>query len=195
MFLVAQVALDVSADLPSRLGQVPRDRGLVLPEGATDLRQRQILCVVVAEPEPVLRGQPRYRRRHRAAHQLDVLGDARLGFLFRSRGRSSFFIGQRFEPTNASDTIDVTLREHGTQPRAQTAAAVKVLEERSALAAALGEAEEFAIQRVRQFPRTTGGIDGIRCSIQHRTMLTDEVLPGAFVPIRARAGERQIFQM
>ena len=109
--------------------------------------------------------------------------------------RRGVLIGQRLETPGASHAVDVTLREHGAQPRAQTAAAVKVLEQRPPLAAALDEAEQLAVQRVGQFARTAGGIDSVGRSIEHRTMLADEVLPRAFVPTRAGAGEREILQM
>jgi hypothetical protein len=42
----------------------------------------------------------------------------------------------------------MTLRKHGSQPRAETAATMEILEQRSSRTISLGEAEQLAIERV-----------------------------------------------
>jgi hypothetical protein len=72
---------------------------------------------------------------------------------------------------------------------------VKVLEERTPFATALDESEQLAIERVCELTRTPTGVNGIRRSIENRTMLAYEMLPGAVMSAGAGAGERQIFEM
>jgi hypothetical protein len=95
----------------------------------------------------------------------------------------------------ASQSIHVTLREHGPQPGGEAAPSVKIAKERLPLALALTESEEIGVQRVGEIPRAAGRVDRIGCPVQERTLLKDEVLPGSVVSGLACAGESEIFKV
>src|SRR6185436_16780308 len=79
--------------------------------------------------------------------------------------------------------------------RRKRAAPVEVSEKRLPFTIAFADAIEVGIERVGQLTRTDARSQGIGGAIQHRPVLADEVLPGAFVTNRASACERQIVEM
>jgi hypothetical protein len=81
----------------------------------------------------------------------------------------------------------VPLREYGSQPRREAAASVEITEERSL--------EQLAIDAVGEFASTASGIERIGCTVERRPMLPNKKIPGPFVPRRAGARERKIFEM
>src|SRR5688572_16166058 len=158
-----------------------------------DLCECQLLCVVVAQPQPILRRQAGNGRCYGLLHQLDVSSQARLAPFALCQARR-LVCRQRFQTPGASNAIDMPLGQYCTQPGAQTAAAVKVLEQRPPLAISFGEAEQLAVQRVRQLTRTACGIDGIGSLVEQRTMLADEVLPCALVTAGAGTCQCQVIR-
>ena len=80
----------------------------------------------------------------------------------------------------------MSLRQHGSEPRRETAASVEVTKERSF--------EQFAINAVGQFPRSSSGVERIRRAVERRPMFPDEVFPGCFVAGRAGARQREVFE-
>src|SRR5689334_4013908 len=92
-------------------------------------------------------------------------------------------------------TIDEPLRDERSQPRRQAAAAVKIAEYGLADAVLFLEAEQFRIQRGRDFSRAASGIHRIRGAIHAGPEFLDEVVPRILAPHRARAGQREIGKM
>src|SRR5262249_50831408 len=88
--------------------------------------------------------------------------------------------------------IDVALREHGAQPCREAAAALKVLKQRSALAAAVPDAVELGVQRVGELSRAAARIERVSGAVQHGPVLEDETLPGLRVSCGAQARELQV---
>src|SRR6185369_9424229 len=83
--------------------------------------------------------------------------------------------------------VDVALRKHGTEPRREAAASVKVTKERAL--------EQFAVNAVGQVAGTASGIERVGRAIERRTLFANEVLPRLLVARGARAGEREIFEV
>ena len=79
------------------------------------------------------------------------------------------------------------LREHCSQPRGKTAAAVKIAEQRAF--------EQLSVNTVGQLTRAPGGVERIRRAIQDGTMFADEVLPRGVIAGGAAARERQVLEM
>ena len=104
-------------------------------------------------------------------------------------------LGKRCQSSLAAYGIHVSLREHRSEPRRQTAPAVEVAEERPTFAVALGQPEQLSIECVRRFARGARFIDGVSGAIKHRAMFADEVVPGRFVSVGARRRQRQVFEV
>jgi hypothetical protein len=72
---------------------------------------------------------------------------------------------------------------------------MEVAKERLALARCRSGPEQVRIERIGQLACGARGIECVGRAIERRAMLPNEVLPGAFVAGRARAGERQILEV
>jgi hypothetical protein len=57
-----------------------------------------------------------------------------------------FLIGQRLDPASLPPPVDIALRQDGSQPRGEAAAAVKIPKERLTFAATFLEPEELPVQ-------------------------------------------------
>ena len=87
------------------------------------------------------------------------------------------------------------LREHGAQPRRQTAPAVKVAEERLTFAVLFPGAVEIGVERVGQIARAARRIECVGGAIQVQPLFRDEVFPRRIASGRAAARKRQIPHM
>src|SRR5262245_44399334 len=96
----------------------------------------------------------------------------------------ALLVGKRLHPPVRADAIDVSLRQHGAQPRRQTAAALKVSKERLAV--------EIRIQRIGEIARTARGVEGVGGTVEDRPVLEDEALPRLLVPGRALTRELEV---
>ena len=72
---------------------------------------------------------------------------------------------------------------------------MKVAEERSALAGALGRPVEIGVERIRQLARAARRVERVGRSIERRPVLAHEMLPRGLVAVRAGAGQREILQV
>jgi hypothetical protein len=184
------------ADLAADAAQVSRRCGFGFVEHPSDLGQRQFLGIVAAQPETVSRLECGHRSGDAVTHPAHISGSLRVYLVAGRRQRAwRLVFRQRIVTADAPDPIDVALRQHRAQPRGQTAASVEVAEMRSALAVTHVEPEQLAVERVREIARPASGIDGIRRSVQNRPMLANEMLPRRLRSLRARARERQVFDV
>src|SRR4029453_19632123 len=104
-----------------------------------------------------------------------------------NRSGKEFIVRQRLESSPGAEAIDVPLRQHGAEPRRQTAASVEVTKERSL--------EQLAVDAVGQFPGAASGIERVGRAIERRTLFANEVFPRRLVAGRAAAGKREVFEM
>src|SRR5205823_14644484 len=91
------------------------------------------------------------------------------------------FVGERLKAAPRADPIDESLCENRPEPRRQAAAAVKILKQRPAFAAALLQAVQLGAQRVGQLTGAAARIESVGSTIKHRPVLEDEALPGLLV--------------
>ena len=118
------------------------------------------------------------RGRQRPAHHLHMSFALRIVRALRRRQRrGGVFFGQLVLATPDPDAIHEPLREHGSEPRGQTAASVEIAKERSPFALAHGDAVQFAVQCVSQLARAATGLERIGTSIKDGAELTNEMLP------------------
>ena len=87
------------------------------------------------------------------------------------------------------------LREDGAQPRREAASPVKIAEQRLALARLFAQSKKIRVQRICEIAGVASRIECRRRSIQQRPLLEDEMVPRAFISSRARAGEREVFEV
>ncbi len=197
MILIAQMALDLTPDRLTSPGQLSRHGRLVFFQEATGFRQGQLLRVVAPEPQTIAVGQPRQRSLERTLNAGTIsgvmwIGRARAG----CRNGVRPLVGrQRFEPTGGSNAVDMPLREHGTEPCLQRAAAMVIPEQRLPFTVALANAEQLAVNGIGDLARTSRPVESLGCPIESRPMLLDEVIPRTLVTGCAGAGQRQIFEV
>jgi hypothetical protein len=96
----------------------------------------------------------------------------------------ALFVRKRLEPAVRADAIDVSLRQHRTQPRRQAAAALKVAKERLTV--------EIRVQGIGEIARTARWVQRVGGAVEDRPVLEDEALPGLLVPGRALPCELEI---
>ncbi len=104
-------------------------------------------------------------------------------------------VGQRLDARVEPTTVDVSLRQHGSQPCGQAAAAVEVAEVRLPFAIARSEAEKLCVERSRDLACTAGPIERVSGAIQHVAVTKDEVVPGLVHALGAGARQSKIFEM
>jgi hypothetical protein len=105
-------------------------------------------------------------------------------------------VGQRIVPAARAQPIDVALRQHRAQPRAELAAPVEIPEQRLPRAAsAVAHAIEIGVQRVGEIAGVAGGIDGVGRPVEQWPMHGDEGLPRLVLARRTGDGQREVFQM
>ena len=89
-------------------------------------------------------------------------------------------------------TIDEPLGDQRSQPRGETAAAVKIPEDGLADAVFLLEPEQLRVQRLRDVAGAAAGIHRIRGAIHGGPELFHEMIPRVLAAHRTCAGEREI---
>lgn len=197
MIILAQVALDVAADRLTRPGQLSRHGCLVFFQEATGFRQGQLLRVVTPEPQTIAVWQSRQRSLERTLNAGAIFRLMRIGRAStRCRNRVRSLVGrQGIEPAGGSNPVDMPLREHGTEPCLQRAAAMVIPEQRLPFTVPLANAKQLAVNGIGDLTRTSRPVESVRCAIEGRPMLLDEVIPRTLVTGCAGAGQRQIFEV
>lgn len=72
---------------------------------------------------------------------------------------------------------------------------MKVAEERAPFAVPFSHAEQVGVECIGGFSCGTRAIDRVRCAIEDRPMLADEVFPRRFVSVCARCGESEVLKL
>ena len=91
--------------------------------------------------------------------------------------------------------VDMALRKNRTEPCRESAATMKIPEQRLSRLSPLVHTVKIGVQRIGQLARGARTIDGLSSAIQVRPHLQDEMIPGVGMPFRTRAREREIFQV
>ena len=169
----------------------------MLAEDARGLGKRQLLRIVAGQAQAIPGWQARHGNapaRPESSSQIAARSGSTAGSgATAACGR--VVLRQRFLAPMASQPIDIPLREDGSQPGDQAAAAVEVAEERLAFAASLAQPEELAVQRIGKIARAATGIERIGRAVQQRPMLQNKVVPCALVAVGACARQREVFQV
>jgi len=197
MILLTQVALDLTPDRLTHSGQLSRHGRLVFFQEATGFRQGQLLRVVTPEPQTIAVGQSRQRSLERTLNAGTIPRLVRIGRAgtWCRKGVRSLVGRQRFEPAGRSNAVDMPLREHGTEPCLERAAAMVIPEQRLPFTIALANAEQLAVNGIGDLACTSRSVESLGCPIESGPMLLDEVIPRTLVTGCAGAGQRQIFEV
>ena len=171
----------------------------MLAQQPAGLRERQVLAVVTAEPEPIAIRQQRQRPQQSKSDE--GTEPPRVGIGCRrahQRRRRALLAGGRIERRQPTRSIERDRPGAAPARRAatsQAAAAVKISKQRSAFAVSLLQAEKIGVDRVGQLARAAARIDGVGRPIQDRTVLAHEMIPGGVVALGTGARERQILEV
>lgn len=72
MWCAGQSGFHLFAQLAARTVELPRDGGFVLAKQAANLRERQVLHVIIGKPQTVARRERGKRRRKRGLEQREI---------------------------------------------------------------------------------------------------------------------------
>ncbi len=119
----------------------------------------------------------------------------RIGIGRAIRHRREAIVVERDAPALESNAIDPSLRKDGTQPGRETAATVKIPEQRFTAFARTAHAVELGVQRIGDLTRGAGCVEGVCGAIEDGTVHRDKMLPRSLIADAACAREREIFEV
>ena len=160
LLFFAKNLFDLPAQVIPRAVQLARNGGLVFAEQLADLREREIVRVVISQPQSVARRERVECREqyglqnHKVFFAVGIWGGIRCSYS--CRGLARFVIGlvavvEWIEKPRAAKLINVPLGQDRAQPRGQLAAAVKIIEERFSQALRFAQTVQIAVERIGQF--------------------------------------------
>src|SRR4029079_1648610 len=102
---------------------------------------------------------------------------------------------RRIELPRRADAIAEPLRQHGAEPRGETAPSVEVAKERRPFAVACLQSKQLGVDAVGDLARSAGRIDGVGRAGETGAVLAHHVLPRRLVTACACGRNRQVPEM
>ena len=184
------MTLDLAPKHLARFGELSRHSCLVFLENAPCLGKGQLLRVVTRQSKAIAIGQRGHSRLERTLNQRTVSHSVRIRRERRRRreGIGAFLLRQWIEASHSTNSVNMALGEHGTEPGFQRTAAVVIPEQRQPLPFSLTNPVQFPVNRISNLSCTARGVERVGCAIENRSVFPYEVIPRTLVASRARRG-------
>jgi hypothetical protein len=197
--------LDASAQFAAAAFEIAGNAGLVLTEGTADFGQG-LLAGIIKIKAVAVHG---WKRSERGFESGDEASEIPLAMRIERKRRNILMrkqIGlfaiagvERLPAAAIADSINMPLRQDGTEPGLQRTAPVEITEERALTALAVHETKEVGEQRVREFLCVGASVaafgDSANGGSEVAAILLDKMIPGSLTTFETCGSERQVFRV